>query len=194
MNIDLVRSVSLEPEGARLDVTHRFSVTQPMPGGATTITLCVPQYYKQTPSGWVRAMPGPDFWGAWRKLNGKHVVVIFPQRDASVVEPLVPRLDEVMQRLCGPLDCPAMLLVTPLAFDFLERQFGAGTVPWLLPALASARVITLGEAISMTLRVNSATLEPAWQKYLQQRIEAGFANRTKYAIFDLVWLAALDAS
>jgi hypothetical protein len=114
MNIDLVRSVSLEPEGARLDVTHRFSVTQPMPGGATTITLCVPQYYKQTPSGWVRAMPGPDFWGAWRKLNGKHVVVIFPQRDASVVEPLVPRLDEVMQRLCGPLDCPALL---PVTFD-----------------------------------------------------------------------------
>jgi len=294
-------SVSLEPDGARLDVTYHLSVTQPMPGGATTITLRVPQYYKQTPSGWVRALPGPDFWGVWRKLSGKHLVVICPQRDASIIEPLVPRLDEVMQRLCDPLDCPAMLPITfdnaadalsslsdfsygydytglrlpsphliglpaeaasrdelyrayatrlvqalvyeaanrrltmgylaskefmrweltqaglagpfisdatirtliaapvvarqplgaiplrsrvlgldaapgevvmPLAFDFLERQFGAGTVPSLLPALASARVSTLGEAISMTQRVNSATLEPAWQKYVRQRTEA----------------------
>jgi hypothetical protein len=39
-------TVALEPGGARLDVTYRFSVTQPLPGGATFVTLRVPQYYK----------------------------------------------------------------------------------------------------------------------------------------------------
>jgi hypothetical protein len=278
-------------------VTYRFSVTQPLPGGPVTVSVQVPQYYKRTPSGWVRAMPGPDFWGGWRKLSGRHIVVVYSQRDAALIEPLVPRLDEVMDRVCESLTCPVLLPITldhfpetllnlsdfsygydnnglklpsphwvglpadaasrqelyraygtrlaqalvyeasdrrltmsylasrefvrwelaqaglsgpfispavtrtlraapaaalqplgaisvrsravgldassgevvmPLAFDFLERQFGAGTVPRLLPALASANVSTLGEAISMTLRVNSTTLEPTWQQYLRQ--------------------------
>jgi Tol biopolymer transport system component len=294
-------AVSLEPDGARLDVTYRFSVTQPLPGGPVTVSVQVPQYYKRTPSGWVRAMPGPEFWGGWRKLNGKHIVVIYFQRDAALIEPFVPRLDEVMDRVCESLTCPVLLPITfdrfpetllslsdfsygydnnglklpsphwiglpadsasreelyraygtrlaqalvykasnsrltmsyltskefvrwelaqaglsgpfiseavtrtlrtapaiarqplsaisvrsrwlgldaspgevvvPLAFDFLERQFGAGTVPRLLPALATPRIGTLGEAISMTLRVSSATLEPAWQKYVRQLNEA----------------------
>jgi len=25
-----------------------------------SVTLTVPKYYKQTPEGWVRAMPGPE--------------------------------------------------------------------------------------------------------------------------------------
>ncbi len=294
-------SVSLEPDGARLDVTYRFSVTQPLPGGPATVSVQVPQYYRHIPSGWVHAMPGPDFWGGWRELKGKHIVVIYFQRDAAIVEPFVPRLDEVMERICESLLCPVLLPITfdnvpdtilslsdfsygytntglklpspylvglpadaasrqelyraygtrlaealvyeasnrrltmshlasrefvrwelaqaglsgpfisqavirtlttapaaalqplgaisvrsralglnvspgevvmPLAFDFLERQFGAGTVPRLLPALTLANVSTLGEAISMTLRVNSTTLEPAWQQYLR-RLSAG---------------------
>jgi Tol biopolymer transport system component len=290
--------VTLEPGGARLDATYRLSVTLPMPGGPVSVTLRVPQYYKQTPSGWVRAMPAPDFWGPWRKQSGKYVVAIYLDRDASLIEPLVPRLDDIMQRICDPLVCPAVLPITfdntaealaglddfsygydatglrlpsphliglpadapsreelyraygtrlvqaliyeasnrrltmtylssqefvrwhlaqaglagpfineaitrtlvtspaaaqqplgtisvrsrpvgleampgevvmPLAFDFLERQFGAGAVSRLLPALSSPSVGTLGEAVAMTQRVNSSTLEQAWQKYLQDR-------------------------
>jgi hypothetical protein len=100
-------AVALEPGGARLDVTYRFSVTQPLPGGATHVTLRVPQYYKQTPSGWVHAMPGPDFWGPPRKLNGSRVSLAYAQRDAAFVEPLVPRLDELLARVCVRLDCPS---------------------------------------------------------------------------------------
>jgi WD40 repeat protein len=290
-------SVTLEPGGARLDVTYRFSVTQPMPGGPVSVTLRVPQYYKQTPSGWVHALPGPDFWGAQRKQQGKRVIVIYFQRDASLIEPLAPRLDGIMQRICDALPCPWLLPVTfentadslanlsdfsygyddtglklpsphliglpadvpsreelyrayetrlvqalvfeasgrrlnmnylsseefvrwelaqvgltgpfineaitrtlltapavvrqpvstisfrttsgldaspgeavlPLAYDFLEQQLGAGSVTRLLPALASSRVGTLGEAISLTLHVNPTLLELAWQRYLQER-------------------------
>jgi hypothetical protein len=294
-------SVSLEPDGVRLDVTYRFSVTLPLPGSPETVSVQVPQYYKRTPSGWVRAMPGPDFWGGWRKLNGKHIVVSYFQRDAALIEPFVPRLDEVIDRVCKSLTCPVLLPITfdrfpetllslsdfsygynnsglklpsphwigmpadaasrdelyraygtrlaqalvykasnsrlmmsylvskefvrwelaqaglsgpfiseavtrtlriapaiarqplsaisvrsrwlgldaslgevvvPLAFDFLERQFGPGTVPRLLPALATPRIGTLGEAISMTLGVSPATLEPAWQKHVRQLSEA----------------------
>lgn len=296
-------TVALEPGGARLDVTYRFSVTQPLPGGATFVTLRVPQYYKQTPSGWVRAMPGPDFWGPRRKLNGRQVSLAYAQRDAAFVEPLIPRLDDLLERVCVRLICPsqpvyisfenssealaslsdfsyglengfilrlpsphlfglpadvlshdelyravgtrvvqalltsremygrrlnmsylssqelvrwelaqvglagpfineaitrtlvsgwpvaawpplgALLLRSnrvgveaapgeafmPLAFDFLEQQFGTDAVTRLLPALVSTRSRTLGDAIGSTLRVNPATLELAWQKYLRMR-------------------------
>jgi Tol biopolymer transport system component len=60
-------------------------------------------------------------------------------------------------------------VVMPLAFDFLEQQFGSGTVVRLLPALISNRISILGDAINLTLRINPATLEPAWQRYLRER-------------------------
>jgi hypothetical protein len=299
------RSVALEPGGARLDMTYRFSVTEPLPGGPALVTLRVPQYYKQTPSGWVRAMPSADFWGPLRKLNGKQVALSYAQRDAAFVEPLVPRLDDLLERVCVRLDCPpqpvyivfensaealanlsdfsyglengfilklpsphlfglpadapsndelyravgtrvvqalitsremygqqlnmsylssqelvrwelaqarlagpfineaitrtlvaglpakawpplsALLLrssrvgmetapgeaLMPLALDFLEQQLGTGTVTRLLPALVSTRARTLGDAMRSTLRVNPATLEGAWQKYLRMQAE-----------------------
>jgi Tol biopolymer transport system component len=290
-------AISLEPGGARLDVTYRFFIAQPMPGGPVSVTLAVPQYYRQTPSGWVRAMPAADFWGAWRKQVGKTTAVVYVQRDAAVIEPLAPRLDEIMRRMCDTLPCPARLPITfetdigalsrlgtfsygydvwglklpspqwiglpadaasrdelyrayetrlaqalvyeasdkkldlrlyapqefvrwqlaqagltgpfineaitrtlgassasvrlplaaiqlrstpvrlelrpgqiavPLAFEFLEQKFGPGTVSRLLPALTAANVRTLGEAITMILRVNPATLEPAWQDYVRR--------------------------
>ncbi len=100
-------SISLEPGGARLDVTYRFSVTQPMSGGLETVTLRVPQFYKPTPSGWVRAMPGADYWGHWRTKSGKRFAIAYVQRDASLLEPLVPRMDAVLEDVCGPLPCPS---------------------------------------------------------------------------------------
>jgi len=292
-------SVSLEPGGARLDVTYRFSITHPLPGGPTSITLRVPQFYKPTPSGWVHAWPVTEFWGRWQQRPGRRVSVIYLRRDAPVIEPLIPRLDTMADQLCATLACPPFMgllfenlpesatylsdfsygfdegitvklpsphligvptdaasrdeyyravgtrvvqalvveasgrrlnlyylahqeilrwelaqagltgpffneaitrtlktapasarqplgtislrtvargldaapgeVVMPLAFDFLERQFGSGTVARMATAITSNRLNTLGEAISATLRVNPTTLELAWQKYLRER-------------------------
>ncbi len=98
--------VTLEPGGARLDVTYRFSVTQPMPNGATSVTVVLPQYYKQTPSGWVRALPVVEYWGAWRQRNGKYFAARFVQRDADLLEPLAPRMDALLAQVCDRLPCP----------------------------------------------------------------------------------------
>jgi len=295
--------VVLEPGGARLDVTYFLSVTHPLPAGPVTVTLRVPQFYRQTPSGWVRAMPGADFWGRWRIKSGTRFAIGYLARDGQVLEPLIPRMDAMLARICDPLPCPrqpiyvsfensadvmarlgdfslgfeysnfllrfpsphlfglpadassreelyrvigtrvvqalvyeatdrrldmnylssgelvrwelaqagltgpfitpsatAALTSTlrrrgtwlplssiawrvsvseadtvqaamlPLAFDFLEQYMGPGTVTRLLPAVASDQVRTLGDAINLTLHVNSRTLESAWQVYLRQRI------------------------
>ena len=103
--------VSLEPGGALVQVTYQFVVTQPLPGGPTTVTLQVPEFYKPTPSGWVHAMPGADFWGRERTQSGKHISVDYYQRDADIVEPLIPRLDDLVTRLCSPLPCPSQISV-----------------------------------------------------------------------------------
>jgi len=103
--------VSLEPGGALVEVTYQFSMTQPVPGRPTTVTLKVPEFYKPTPSGWVHAMPGADFWGAEHSQSGKYVTMLYYQRDADVVEPLIPRMDDLVARLCAPLPCPSPVSV-----------------------------------------------------------------------------------
>jgi len=99
-------SISLQPGGVQLDVTYRFSVTRPLPDGPVTVTLQVPQFYKEAASGWVRARPGTDFWGPWRTLGGRHFAMRYTQRDASMLEGLIPRMDEVLGRVCDQLPCP----------------------------------------------------------------------------------------
>ena len=103
--------VSLEPGGALIEVTYQFVVTQPLSGGPTTVTLQVPGFYKPTPSGWVHAMPGTDFWGPERSQGGKHITVLYYQRDADIVEPLIPQMDDLVARLCTPLPCPSQVSV-----------------------------------------------------------------------------------
>lgn len=98
--------VTLEPGGARLDVTYRFSVTQPMPNGPTSVTVVLPQYYKETPSGWVRALPIVEYWGAWHQRSGKYFAVRYLERDAAALVPLVPRMDALLARVCDELPCP----------------------------------------------------------------------------------------
>lgn len=115
--------VSLEPGGARLDVTYRLSVTQPMSGGLETVTLRAPQFYKPTPSGWVRAMPGADYWGHWRVKTGKRFAMAYVQRDASLLEPLIPRMDAALEDVCGPLPCPSqpIFITFDITADTLAR-------------------------------------------------------------------------
>jgi len=128
--------VTLEPGGARLDVTYRFSVTQPMPNGPTSVTLVLPHYYKQTPSGWVRALPIVEYWGAWRNRSGKYFAARYLRRDADVIEPLVPHMDALLARVCDRLPCPpqpiyvvfenssdALASLTDFTYGFTDHSF-----------------------------------------------------------------------
>ncbi len=99
-------AITLEPCGARLDVTYRFSVAQPMPDGPRSVTMRVPQFYKSTPSGWVRAMPDADYWGARRAYTGKRLTAMYWQRDVDLLEPMMLRIDGMLERVCSALACP----------------------------------------------------------------------------------------
>jgi type II secretory pathway pseudopilin PulG len=122
--------VSLEPGGAIINIAHQFTVALPMSGGPTTATLQVPQFWRPTPSGWVHAMPGADFWGTERTQSGKRVTVLYLQRDADIVEPLIPHMDDLVARLCDPLPCPSQISV---AFDnstgLRRGSLGGGEIP-----------------------------------------------------------------
>jgi Tol biopolymer transport system component len=118
-------NISLQPGGVQLDVTYRFSVTRPLPDGPVSVTLQVPQFYKNAASGWVRAKPGTDYWGPWRTLAGRRFAMRYTQRDASVLEELIPRMDEILGRVCDQLPCPPQpVYVTfenaPDSFDHLS--------------------------------------------------------------------------
>lgn len=122
--------VSLEPGGAIINVAYQFAVALPMSGGPTTVTLQVPQFFKPTPSGWVHAMPGADFWGPERTQSGKRITALYFQRDADIVEPLIPRMDDLVARLCNPLPCPPQIsVVFENSTGSRRAPFGAGEVP-----------------------------------------------------------------
>ncbi len=118
--------VSLEPGGALVQVTYQFSVTQPMPGEPTTVTLQIPAFYKATASGWVHAMPTADLWGPERTQTGQHVLVLYHQLDAGIVEPMIPHLDDVSARLCASLPCPSQVSVVFDNSVSLRRGFFSG--------------------------------------------------------------------
>jgi WD40 repeat protein len=284
-------SVTLEPGGARLDVFYQYAVTDPMPGGPVSITLQLPQFYRQTSSGWAHGNLSAEFWGPWRSHGGKFFSMQYARRDADVLEPLIPRMDEMLAKMCNTLACPKqpifvifesspdalarltdfsygfdessfilrlpsphltgvptdarsrdelyraigthviqalvyetsgrrlyikysssqsivrwalvyaglagpptkdeltrLLALTsqvswpslmdiplrqpgetllPLAFSFIDEVYGPGYAVRLIPAIGASQ--TLGEAISMTLRVNPATLEAGWQKYWRRQ-------------------------
>jgi len=106
-----IGSVSLEPGGALVQVTYQFSVTQPIPGEPPTVTLQIPAFYKATASGWVHAMPTTDLWGPERTQNSGHLLVLYHQLDASIIEPMIPHLEDVFARLCASLTCPSQVSV-----------------------------------------------------------------------------------
>ncbi len=98
--------VTLEPGGAGIQATYRFSLTHPLPGGPAVVTVHVPQFYRQEASGWARAMPGSEYWGAYRTTQGAFVKVAYFQRDASLAEPLVSQADEIIASVCSAFPCP----------------------------------------------------------------------------------------
>jgi hypothetical protein len=104
--------VSLEPGGALVQVTYQFSLTQPMPGEPATVTLQIPAFYKATASGWVHAMLTEDLWGPERTQKGQHVLVLYHQLDAGIVEPMISHLDDLSARLCASLPCPSQVLLS----------------------------------------------------------------------------------
>jgi len=118
--------VTLEPGGAVVQVTYQFSVTRPVPGEPVTITLQIPAFYKATASGWVHAMPTADLWGPERTQKGKHVLVLYHQLDADIVEPMIPYLDDVFARLCASLSCPSQVSVILDSSVSLRRGFLGG--------------------------------------------------------------------
>jgi hypothetical protein len=121
-----IGGISLEPGGALVQVTYQFSVTQPMPGEPPTITLHIPAFYKVTTSGWVHAMPTADLWGPERTQNSEHLLVLYHQLDASVIEPMIPHLEDVFTRLCAPLTCPSQVSVVFDNTFILRRGFVGG--------------------------------------------------------------------
>ena len=59
---------------------------------------------------------GGKLWASkWiGRLSNQHVLAIYPWRDADVVEPLVLRMDQLLERVCAELNCPSRVT---LAFE-----------------------------------------------------------------------------
>jgi len=170
--------VSLEPGGAIINVAYQFGVALPMSGGPTTVTLQVPQFWKSTPSGWVHAMPGADFWGAERTQSGKRVTVLYFQRDADIVEPLIPHMDDLVARLCDPLPCASQISVV------FENSAGSRRIPLGAAEIRTVRFTSPHLVGLPTDTVSRGELYRAFEIQLVRTLVAratgggGYTNRT----------------
>lgn len=167
--------VSLEPGGATINVAYQFTVALPISGGPTTVTLQAPQFWKSTPSGWVHAMPGADFWGAERTQSGKRVTVLYFQRDADIVEPLIPHLDDLATRLCDPLPCASQISVA------FENSAGSRRVPSGAGQAPTVRLVSPHLVGLPTDTVSRDELYRAFKIQLVQTLVARASGRGGYA-------------
>ncbi len=65
--------------------------------------------YRRGEGRWLYAPPDDDFWGSQITNRGKHLTLIYRQRDAELLEKLAFDLDQIMLRLCAnspALQCP----------------------------------------------------------------------------------------
>lgn len=146
--------VALEPGGAQIEVTYRFTVENPLPQGPTLVMLRVPQFYRQIGGDWVRALPNlVDYWGRWQVERREYITVGYYRRDADIVEPLIPLLDSLVERLCYQASCPAQVVVafqvsadslvpSRLHFNFSSNHITLDVASphlWGVPADAASR-------------------------------------------------------
>ncbi len=105
--------IALAPDSVQVDFRYYFSVTQPLPGGPVSLTLRVPHFYAQVPSGWVHVRQADAaFWGELRLAQDNRVRVFYFQRDADLIEPLVSQLGETVEQVCDTLPCPPQMTIT----------------------------------------------------------------------------------
>jgi hypothetical protein len=67
-----------------------------------------------------------DLWGPERTQKGQHVLVLYHQLDAGIVEPMIPHLDDLFARLCASLSCPSQVSVVFDNSISLRRGFLGG--------------------------------------------------------------------
>lgn len=81
--------------------------------------------YRRGDGRWLRADPLSPFWGATRQERYTHLTLIFPERDAPLVERLGPDLNEQIVQMCRTfpdLACPADYRLT-LQFTIDPQHF-----------------------------------------------------------------------
>jgi hypothetical protein len=67
--------------------------------------------------------------------------------------------------------------IMSLGIAFLDQNLGTGAVERLIPAMGNST--TLGEAIHTAIQVDPATLESAWQNYLQDIMSSWIAGQER---------------
>ena len=74
------------------------------------------RFYEQAATGWVRAAPAPDFWGAQHSLETAHLRFEFTARDLPAVESIAEQIDAHYVALHQMLNLAPPSLYTKLTF------------------------------------------------------------------------------
>lgn len=99
-----VTDISWAPDLQEAYVTtrHAYLIT----GGALagqSAWLEQTHVYRRGAQRWLLSPPEEAFWGPWLSQRGQYVTVYHHERDAAVVEDMVPVLDEALTALCAEL-------------------------------------------------------------------------------------------
>lgn len=135
----------LAPDLARVEMVRVFQD----PAGAF-YPFALPQFYRKTAAGWQRVPAPAGVWGGLVVLTGRRLVISVPPVDEAWARGLLPDLDDLLDRFCAQMSCPA----APIAL-----VFGHDTFPRLeQPELQAGDPLLLGLLPPVVSRVPQAAL------------------------------------
>jgi hypothetical protein len=174
-------AVRLDGERAELDVTRAYTAQS---GAPVTFDVRETRFYRLSDGAWLRTLPPETAWQDVRQVSDDTLDLTYPTRDAAVIEPLVPRLQALAERICADVGCARRRAQLVLSGDLaaLARTSNVKPAPLLLdtpegPAGEAVLYRTYGVAlVSLMLRNASIVNRTSGVAVRWEAVRVGVAN------------------
>lgn len=183
MGIDLIRSESAGEPSVTISndlLTAVITYTMPYQVRHQDVTLVHTAVYRRGDNRWLYAPPDDEFWGRPVNNQGALLTLIYPDRDAALLERVAFDLDRLLRKLCvtSPgLDCPRNMHIQ-VEFstqpESLLQQFDLDQVT------RSGRQITLPTPTLLGLPLDETGYSALLQGYATHIAMAVAADLTDY--------------
>ncbi len=186
-----VEAISFTPEMTEAEVVSLHSYAT---NGGQELQLAQSRIYRRGGDRWLLSPPKREYWGAWERWQGRHLVLHYPARDVEPAQELAERLDAVLIRLCAAtfgLNCPDGFAVRvrlekePDALLIVDEPLGAPLV---------AGEIDLPTFSLVGVPVDDGAQDALFRAYAQQVIPTVISELVRYNCCDHIvyFRAALD--
>jgi hypothetical protein len=86
-------------KAAEVTVAQEYVIQLP-DGVQSSVTLHRTDVYRRGQQRWLYAPPSSEYWGSWQTADGRHLTLIYPQRDQTIAQQLLTDFDNSITDYC----------------------------------------------------------------------------------------------